>query len=196
LLERIQQKFGFCLTYTTFTLNNPSMASSTSFSSDVVAYREQLRYYALSLTANLEEANDLVQETMLKAFTHESRFQPDTNLKAWLYTILRNIFINNYRRSIKFRSIVDLGTDIGQAELPQSSKDAFNPESAFRYKEIYSEMDALPEDFRIPLKMYFEGFKYKEIADELNLPIGTIKSRIFLARKQVAIALADPQAIA
>ncbi len=57
-------------------------------------------------------------------------------------------------------------------------------------------MDALPEDFRIPLKMYFEGFKYKEIADELNLPIGTIKSRIFLARKQVAIALADPQAIA
>ncbi len=104
------------------------MASSTSFSSDVVAYREQLRYYALSLTSNLEEANDLVQETMLKAFTHESRFQPDTNLKAWLYTILRNIFINNYRRSIKFRSIVDLGTDIGQAELPQSSKDAFNPE--------------------------------------------------------------------
>ena len=145
------------------------MSSTSTFSVDVVAYREQLRYYALSLTSNVEEANDLVQETMLKAFMHENRFQADTNLKAWLYTILRNIFINNYRRSIKFRSIVDLGTDIGQAELPQSSKDSFNPESAFRYKEIYTEMDALSEDFRVPLKMCFEGYKYKEISDEPNL---------------------------
>jgi len=154
------------------------MASTNSFSSDVVAYREQLRYYALSLTSNVEEANDLVQETMLKAFMHQNRFQPDTNLKAWLYTILRNIFINNYRRSIKFRSIVDLGTDVGQAELPQSSKDSFNPESAYRYNEIYSEMNALSEDFRVPLKMYFKGFKYKEIADELNLPIRSEERRV------------------
>lgn len=135
----------------------------------------------------------MVQETMLKAFTYQKRFKANTNLKAWLYTIMRNIFINNYRRTQKFRTIVDTTKESYYLNIPQSTKDPNNPESALRYKEVYREMNALTEEFRIPLIMYFEGFKYKEIAEKLDLPIGTVKSRIFLARKQVALALQDTE---
>jgi RNA polymerase sigma-70 factor, ECF subfamily len=160
--------------------------STFNFSGDVIAYREPLRYYALSLTNNREEANDLVQETMLKAFTYQNRFEANTNLKAWLYTIMRNIFINNYRRNQKARTIVDQTKESYYLNIPQSQNDSNDPESALRYKEVYAELDNLGSDFKVPLHMYFEGYKYKEIAEELDLPIGTIKSRIFLARKQIA----------
>jgi RNA polymerase sigma factor (sigma-70 family) len=161
------------------------------FSSEVIAYREPLRYYALSLTKAHEEANDLVQETMLKAFTYKNKFEANSNLKAWLYTIMRNIFINHYRRSIKTRTIVDYSKDTYYLNIPQSQKDSSDPESALRYKQVYEEMDNLAQEFRVPLHMYFEGYKYKEIADELSLPLGTVKSRIFLARKHICGTLSE-----
>lgn len=185
-----------CLTFYILAVNKSATVmaqSSFNFSAEVIAFREPLRYYALSLTSSREEANDLVQETMLKAFTYQKRFKANTNLKAWLYTIMRNIFINNYRRTQKFRTIVDTTKESYYLNIPQSTKDPNNPESALRYKEVYREMNALTEDFRVPLIMYFEGFKYKEIAEKLDLPIGTVKSRIFLARKQVALALQDTE---
>lgn len=165
-------------------------APTFDFSTEVVAFREPLKYYAYSLTMNTEEANDLLQETMLKAFTYRNRFEDNTNLKAWLYTIMKNIFINNYRRAIKTRTIIDSTKELYYINTPQNERDYNNPESQLRVKEMREEMDRLDEDFRIPLNMYFEGYKYKEIADHMQLPIGTVKSRIFLARKQLTHTLA------
>jgi RNA polymerase sigma-70 factor (ECF subfamily) len=164
--------------------------SATDFTTQVMSFRDGLRYFALSLTRNEEDSNDLVQETMLKAFTYKDRFQENTNLKAWLYTIMKNIFINNYRRNVKAKTILDHSPNTYYINLPQNSK-SVDPDSQLSFKEIAENLNKLDIEYRIPLTMYFEGFKYKEIADELNLPIGTVKSRIFLARKQLMSTLKE-----
>ncbi|MCD8529627.1 MAG: sigma-70 family RNA polymerase sigma factor [Flavobacterium sp.] len=163
---------------------------ATEFTKEVMSFREGLRYFALSLTRNEEDSNDLVQETMLKAFTYKERFQENTNLKAWLYTIMKNIFINNYRRNVKSKTILDHSPNTYYINLPQNSKNA-DPNSQLSFKELSETVNNLEDEYKIPFMMYFEGFKYKEIADHLNLPIGTVKSRIFLARKQLMGNLAE-----
>ncbi|MCG9912118.1 MAG: sigma-70 family RNA polymerase sigma factor [Flavobacteriales bacterium] len=163
---------------------------STDFTAQVMSFRDGLRYFALSLTRNEEDSNDLVQETMLKAFTYKDRFQENTNLKAWLYTIMKNIFINNYRRNAKAKTILDHSPNTYYINLPQNAK-SVDPDSQLSFKEISETINNLDIEYRIPLTMYFEGFKYKEIADDLNLPIGTVKSRIFLARKQLMSTLKE-----
>jgi len=164
--------------------------SSVEFNKQVLAFSNQLRYFALSLTSNDEQAKDLLQETMLKAMVYQDKFADSTNLKAWLYTIMKNIFINNYRRAAKTRTIVDGTKDLYYMNLPQvnSSRVA---ESKINEKEIYKAIDLLEEEYKIPFEMYFDGYKYKEIAEHLDLPIGTVKSRIFLARKQLMHTLQD-----
>lgn len=156
-----------------------------NFNEEVIANREPLRYFALSLTHNADDADDLVQETLLKALTYKDKFEADTNLKAWLYTIMKNIFINNYRKEVKVRMVFDGSKELFHLNIPETRK-AFDPEARYNYNELIAKMMGLEEEFKVPLTMYFEGFKYKEIADELGLPIGTVKSRIFLARKQLA----------
>jgi len=156
-----------------------------NFTQEVLSFRDGLRYFALSLTRSEEESDDLLQETMLKAFTHQDRFRADTNLKAWLYTIMRNIFINNYRRNIKKQHVLDNGSDMHYMNLPQTSGRANDPETQLLSAEILKKIESLGGDYSLPLQMYFEGFKYKEIAEDLGVPIGTVKSRIFLARKQL-----------
>ena len=113
-----------------------------------------------------------------------------TNLKAWLYTIMKNTFINNYRRAVKTKTIIDTTADLYYINIPQDSGIA-SPESTLNSQEIKEVISDLEEEYRIPFMMYFEGFKYKEIADELNLPIGTVKSRIFIARKKLMDVLKD-----
>lgn len=154
------------------------------FSSEVLSHRESLRYFALSLTNNRDDADDLVQETLLKAYTYKSKFEEHTNLKAWLYTIMKNIFINNYRKVTKVKMVLDGSKELFHINIPETKK-SYDPDSRLNYKEMIALMNSLDDDYRIPLTMYFEGYKYKEIADEMKLPIGTIKSRIFLARKQM-----------
>lgn len=171
--------------------NESAMKTSTfDFNAEVVAYRDQLRYFALSLTSDGHDADDLVQETMLKAFTYRSHFAEDTNLKAWLYTIMKNIFINNYRKNTRVKLITDNSKDLYFLNIPETRK-GFDPETRFHYKELAGLMMQLDEEYKVPLRMYFEGYKYKEIAEEMGLPIGTVKSRIFLARKQLAGALVE-----
>jgi len=160
------------------------------FSNAVLNLKDSLRYYALSLTHDGHDANDLVQETLLKAFMNRHRFAQNTNLQAWLYTIMKNVFINNYRRAAKAKTILDHSTNTYYINLPQNAKSA-EPDSSLAFKEISNTIERMDNDYKIPFSMYFEGYKYKEIADDLNLPIGTVKSRIFLARKQLMEALAD-----
>ncbi|MCZ2444167.1 MAG: RNA polymerase sigma factor [Flavobacteriales bacterium] len=157
---------------------------NNTFSSEVVSHRDSLRYFALSLTHHSEDAEDLLQETLLKAFTYKDKFEANTNLKAWLFTIMKNIFINSYRKQNKVKTIFDSSKDLFYLNMPETRKN-FDPDSRLNFKELNILLDSLGEEYRVPLSMYVEGYKYKEIADEMQLPIGTVKSRIFLARRQM-----------
>jgi len=158
--------------------------SSKDFNTELIGLSNSLEFFALSLTRNDEDAKDLVQETMVKAITYRDKFVEKTNLKAWCYTIMKNTFINNYRRAIKANTIIDQTEDLYFLNSKRS-EDGTIPDSALAYKEIRSKVDALEDDYRIPFEMHNKGYKYKEIADYLDLPIGTVKSRIFLARRRL-----------
>ena len=146
--------------------------------------------FALSLTWDHTKAEDLVQDTFLKAITYKDKFIDYTNLKAWVLTIMRNTFINNYRRAVKENTIIDGTADLHFFNLPQDSGFE-NPDSSYSTVEITSVIESLEDEFRIPFQMHLQGFKYKEIAEKLDLNIGTIKSRIFFTRKKLMKILVD-----
>ncbi len=149
-----------------------------------------LERFAMSLTSNREEAKDLLQETYLKALTYRDKFQEFTNLKAWAYTIMKNTFINNYRKSVREKTTVDNTKDLYY--LNNSKESGFvKPDSEYQLKELNKAIEKLDADFKLPFQMHTEGYKYKEIANELNLKIGTVKSRIFFTRKKLMESLKD-----
>lgn len=158
------------------------------FNTALLEMQNKLHYYALSLTSDSEKASDLLQETMLKALTHREKFSQNTNFKAWVYTIMKNTFINEYRRKVKIKNS---SGDSSMAFALQLGNEYTSPESIIQAEEINRSISELTEDYRIPFTMFLEGYKYKEIADELDLPIGTIKSRIFFTRKRLVKALTD-----
>jgi RNA polymerase sigma-70 factor (ECF subfamily) len=164
--------------------------TAIEFNEQLLSYQNPLKYFALKLTADNEDAEDLLQETFLKALKYKDKFQEKTNLKAWLYTIMKNTFINNYRRAVRKRTIIDNTADDFFVNSTKQ-RSPISPESEYNYKEIIKTVEELNDECRIPFKMHNEGYKYKEIADELDMPIGTVKSRIFLARKKLTSALKD-----
>ncbi|HPT13811.1 MAG TPA: RNA polymerase sigma factor [Bacteroidales bacterium] len=160
------------------------------FSHKLVSLRNNLEYYANMLTSNREEAKDLLQDTFLKALSNRDKFASDTNLKAWTYTIMKNTFINNYRRNQKANTIVDSTEDLFYLNIARKS-DFPSPESRISEKEINKTISNLDEDQRMPFEMHNAGYKYKEIADHLNISIGTVKSRIFFTRRKLMDSLKD-----
>lgn len=164
--------------------------TTVEFNTELLSYQNPLKYFALKLTADNEDAEDLLQETFLKALKYKDKFQEKTNLKAWLYTIMKNTFINNYRRKVRKRTIMD-NTDDDYFVNSSKKVSPISPESVYNHKEIRKTVANLNDECKIPFQMHFDGFKYKEIADHLNMPIGTVKSRIFLARKKLTDALKD-----
>ena len=143
-----------------------------------------LRAYALKLTRDMDDANDLVQETMLKAFVNEEKFQEGTNLKGWLYTIMKNIFINKYRRAVK-SNIFNDPTD-NQFFINSSSLTHRNDgEGNLIMKEITNALGGLNDNLKTPFMMSYRGYKYEEIASYLQIPLGTVKVRIHNARKEL-----------
>ena len=150
----------------------------------------QTELFRFAFKADREEANDLLQETSLKALDNEEKFTPDTNFKGWMYTIMRNIFINNYRKTVRDQTFVDQTDNLFHLNLPQES--GFDStEGAYDLKEIHRIVNALPKDYRVPFAMYVSGFKYREIAEKLGLPLGTVKSRIFFTRQRLQNDLKD-----
>ncbi len=166
--------------------------TTTEFSNQIVGLQESLGRFAYKLTANREEARDLVQETIYKALSNQDKFEDETNLKSWTFTILKNTFINSYRRNTRFRVILDQTQDLYFISKPQDSG-FISPDSSFSVKEIRKAINLLKDDYRIPFIMHTEGYKYKEIADEVGIPIGSVKSRIFIARKKLMSYLKDFQ---
>lgn len=170
------QKWTILLKQTFSKMNKPK------FNAMVTEETDSLRMYALRFTRNKEDANDLVQDTMLKAITYYDKFKEGTNLKGWLYTIMKNTFINNYRRITKANSVVTQTEEITSSNLFFSSTKN-KGEDIFVMDDIQCALSDLQEDYFVPFSMYFEGYKYHEIADHLEIPIGTVKTRIHVARK-------------
>lgn len=143
-----------------------------------------LHAFAYNLTKNMEDAKDLFQETAYRAITNRDKFSPGTNFKAWLFTIMKNIFINNYRKKTKVNTIMD-STDnlyyINSGNVTISNSGDAN----ILMKELTTMIEELDNGIKIPFLMHYQGYKYQEIADYLELPLGTVKSRIFFARKEL-----------
>lgn len=164
--------------------------TSLEFNYKLMGLQKNLRYFAYTLTSNYDDAQDLVQETMLKALTNREKFSENTNMKAWTFTIMKNTFINNYRKSIRNNTVVDKTDDLYLLNLSQESKLGV-PDTEYSVKEIRSMISQIAPEQRKPFEMYNQGYKYKEIAEQLNLSIGTVKSRIFFTRKKLMEALKD-----
>ena len=166
------------------------MRTTSSFAQNLLGMQSELHRFALKLTADTEEANDLLQETSLKALDNEEKYTPDTNFKGWMYTIMRNIFINNYRKTVRDQTFVDQTDNLFHLNLPQDSGFE-STEGNYDLKEIRKIVNSLPKEYRVPFSMYVSGFKYREIAEKLGLPIGTVKSRIFFTRQRLQKELKD-----
>lgn len=163
---------------------------TTTFTQNLLGMQSELRRFAMKLTADIEDANDLLQETSLKALDNEDKYTPDTNFKGWMYTIMRNIFINNYRKTVRDQTFVDHTENLIHLNLPQDSGFE-STEGNYDLKEIRKIVHSLPKEYRVPFSMYVSGFKYREIAEKLGLPIGTVKSRIFFTRQRLQKDLKD-----
>ncbi|MEM7550719.1 MAG: sigma-70 family RNA polymerase sigma factor [Bacteroidota bacterium] len=141
-----------------------------------------LKPFALRLTKDLEQAEDLLQDTILKAFSNKDKFKEGTNLKAWLYTIMKNTFITNYQKMVRRKTFID--TSDNQHFINSTSETFENlAYTNFAMKDINNAIESVDDDYRIPFMMYFRGYKYLEIADMLEIPLGTVKNRIHIARK-------------
>ncbi len=156
--------------------------SLVEFEELLVDNSDFLKPFAINLTRDNEAANDLYQETLYKALANQEKYNAGTNIKAWLFTIMRNIFINNYRRAAKQKTVFDNSTNDFLLNNNQVTV-ANVAESTIEMKEIKKAIYNLPEIFKTPFSLYFDGYKYHEIAEALKEPLGTIKSSIHFARK-------------
>lgn len=163
---------------------------TVDFTQHLLSIQTELFRFAFKLTADREEANDLLQETSLKALDNEEKFTPDTNFKGWMYTIMRNIFINNYRKTLRDQTYTD-PTDNQYYLNKQQDIEGDSVEAGYDLKEMRRIVNALPAEYRQPFSMYVSGFKYREIAEKLGLPLGTVKSRIHFTRKKLQTELKD-----
>lgn len=160
------------------------MGTAISFQSLVIGLITNLKSYAINLTKNNDDAQDLLQETVYRALTNREKYVEGTNLKAWLFTIMKNIFINNYRRNTKRNTLIDTTDNLYFINAP--SQTVFNGgESNLVLEDLNHAIYSLNDEYRVPFMMHFEGFKYQEIAEDLELPLGTVKSRIFFARREL-----------
>ena len=156
--------------------------------SQLLAMQTELRRMAYRLTADNEVAQDLLQETSLRVLVSEDKFRTNTNFKGWVYTIMRHLFINECRRTAREQN----RTDDEVRTLPAEYREGVcSAEGVFEAKEINRAINAQPDDLRVPFALLISGFKYQEIADKLNLPLGTVKSRIFSIRQNLQRQLRD-----
>ncbi len=167
-----------------------SIMGSTNFQAKLLGLQSNLLNFAYILTSNRDDAYDLLQDTTLKALDNEDKYVDNVNFKGWVFTIMRNIFINNYRKVVRSATIMDQTEDLYHLNLPQDS--GFEtPEGSVAAKEITAAINSFSDDYRIPFSMHVAGYKYNEIAEKMNLPLGTVKSRIFFARQRLQQTLKD-----
>jgi RNA polymerase sigma factor (sigma-70 family) len=153
-----------------------------NFNTAISGCRSQLMQSALQFTQNTDDADDLVQETMFKAIRYENKFQEGTNIQAWLFTILRNTFINNYKAMGRRASVFVKNVD--PWSYPVTDSTARNQgEGKLISEDVHKALADLDKEYAVPFLRYFEGYHYHEIAHQLGLPLGTVKTRIHVARR-------------
>lgn len=172
-------------------MNKKHITPKTAFENELIALQPNMFSFALSLTADMHQAEDLMQDTTLKVLTNREKYQPNTNFKGWVFTVMRNLFINNYHRLIRTQKIFDTSADISYLGAQQNSEGLGSPDHEISLKEINLAIDQLDMTLKEPFSMYVAGYKYKEISEVLDIPLGTVKSRIFMARKELQETLAD-----
>ncbi|MDR3268875.1 MAG: RNA polymerase sigma factor [Tannerella sp.] len=161
---------------------------TSQFQKKLLSMQENMMNFALTLTANHEDAQDLLQETSLKVLDNSDKYVDNRNFKGWVLTVMRNIFINNYHKIVRTQTIIDYNADLYNLDVATDSM-FDSPEGSIRLQEITDAIDSLNQELKIPFSMYVSGYPYHEIAETLNLPIGTVKSRIFFARKELKVKL-------
>lgn len=166
--------------------------SKHGFRDSLMSIQSKMLKFAYMLTSNRDDAYDLLQDTTLKVLDNESKYAENINFRGWVFTIMRNIFINNYRRRVRSATIVDSTEDLARLNLAQDSAEE-SPEGAYGVNEITEAINNFSEDFRIPFSMHIAGYKYSEIAEKMQLPLGTVKSRIYVARKRLQQMFVDYQ---
>jgi RNA polymerase sigma factor, sigma-70 family len=165
-------------------------AHKKTLENNLVQLQGNMLNFALRLTSDMEDAEDLTQETTLKALTNIDKYYDNVNFKGWVFTIMHNIFVNNYRRAVRSQTVVDQTENLYHLNLPQDS--GFDtPDGAYAYEEITEVLNSFHDEYRVPFTMHVSGYKYEEIAEDLKLPLGTVKSRIFFARKRLQEILKD-----
>lgn len=160
------------------------------FTQGILAIEQDLRRFAYKLTSDRDSANDLVQDCVLHALDNREKFTYTKNLKGWMYTLMRNIFVNNYRRTIREMNLIDDTYTLGQQSMIED-EDSERFASTYDIKLLYRVIHSIPDDMKIPFQMFVAGFKYREIAEKLGLPMGTVKSRLFFIRKRLKEELKD-----
>jgi RNA polymerase sigma factor (sigma-70 family) len=157
---------------------------ATDITLEIVNLRPELKLFTHRFTRDKEESHDLVQDTLLKALLYKDKFREQTNLKGWLFTIMRNTFINNYRKTQRYRTMHDSTKELFYLNV--EDKHTFSsPDKHFEYDDIWKNVHEVKDEYLIPFKMYTSGYKYNEISEHLDIPIGTVKNRIFHARKEI-----------
>ena len=164
--------------------------NATSFQSNLMSLQSNMLNFAFMLTSNRDDAYDLMQDTTLKALDNQDKYADNTNFKGWVFTIMRNLFINNYRRASRAATVVDTTENLYLLNVSQDSG-LVAPEGSFTAQEITDAINSFSDDYRIPFSMHVAGYKYNEIAEKMDLPLGTVKSRIFFARKKLQERFAD-----
>lgn len=182
----------------TNTLNDEELQQRyAEFEKEAVPHLDAVYNFALRMTGDEDDADDLVQETYLKAFRFFDKFEKGTNCKAWLFRILKNSFINDYRKTTKEPNKVDYddvqnfyeNIKADEVETQHYEEDAF---ANLLDDEISKAISELPEDFRtVVILSDIEGFTYEEIADFVDIPVGTVRSRLHRARKMLYVQLFD-----
>ncbi len=162
--------------------------NTLQFQKKLLGMQENMMNFALMLTANKDDAKDLLQDTTLKVLDNQEKFVDNVNFKGWVLTVMRNIFINNYHKLVRTQTIVDQSVDLYNLDIVNES--GFNsPDGSYQIQEITKSINDLNDDLRIPFSMFLSGYKYNEIAEKLNVPLGTVKSRIFFARQELQKSL-------
>jgi len=155
-----------------------------TFNQEISNIESLLIGFAMRLTRNKENAKDLMQETLMRCYDKRDRFHEGTNFKSWVTTVMYNSFINHYRKSKTKNKVIKQVEDFSYIAENRSTQG--NPESVIFMKELESVVNSLTDTYKIPFTMFAEGFHYDEIAAALDLPMGTVKSRIFYARKKLS----------
>lgn len=163
---------------------------TAKFHENLMNLQGNMLNFAFMLTSNRDDAYDLLQDTTLKALDNEDKFADNTNFKGWVFTIMRNIFINNYRRGVRSATVIDTTDNLYHLNISQDSG-LQSPEGSYTATEITDAINDLAEEYRTPFSMHVAGYKYSEIAEKMALPLGTVKSRIFFARKKLQERFAD-----